>query len=121
MLGVGRGTVTSKASKAKATLRARLGVLVRRLMDGLMDLDEELRRLFDDLSDGDRLDIRIRPGAERAVLAGVRRVRRRRCLAAGAVALVVLVGGGIAAAASGTAHSLSPAESSTVRAGDVMR
>ncbi|QUQ69889.1 hypothetical protein [Kutzneria sp. CA-103260] len=39
-----------------------------------MDLDDELRKLFAD----DRLEVRVRPEADRAIVTGARRIRRRR-------------------------------------------
>jgi len=76
-----------------------------------MNIDDELRRLFDD----ERLDLAIRPGAEQQIVAGARRIRRRRfatATACGIVALVV-VGGGIALAGTGGQESLPPAVSTT--------
>lgn len=58
------------------------------------ELGAELRRLFDDA----RLDVRPREGADRAVLAGVQRIRRRRTMVAtagGALSAVVLVAGSL--------------------------
>jgi hypothetical protein len=58
------------------------------------ELDDELRRLFRD----ERLDVPPSEGAESAILAGARRVRRRRtALAAtgGALTVVVLIGAGL--------------------------
>lgn len=58
-------------------------------------LDAELRRLFDD----DRLDVTPRPEAGQEIVAGARRVRRRRTMAtsgASALAAVGLVFGGVA-------------------------
>ncbi|MGH3876108.1 MAG: hypothetical protein ACRDSK_03630 [Actinophytocola sp.] len=77
-----------------------------------MNVDDELRRLFHD----DRLDVAVRPDAEQLIVAGARRVRRRRfaTATAGAVAVaVVLVGGGIALAGTGAQESLPPAVSTT--------
>ena len=77
-----------------------------------MNVDDELRRLFAD----DRLDIAVRPDAEQVIVAGARRLRRRRNVAAtaGAVAVaVVLVGTGIALAGPGAQESLPPAVSTT--------
>jgi hypothetical protein len=72
-----------------------------------MNLDEELHRLFAD----ERLDLAVRPGAERTILAGARRIRRRRFVVstAAVVAVGMLVGGGIALAGSGGPESLPPA------------
>ncbi len=39
-----------------------------------MDLDDELRKLFAD----ERLDVRVRPEADRVIVTGARRIRRRR-------------------------------------------
>jgi hypothetical protein len=76
-----------------------------------MNIDDELRRLFDD----ERLDLAIRPGAEQRIVAGARRIRRRRFAAvtAAAVVAVVAVGSGIALAATSGQESLPPAISST--------
>jgi hypothetical protein len=74
-----------------------------------MNIDEELRRLFGD----DRLDVAVRPDADRVIVAGARRIRRCRFVAAtaGAVAVAVLLGSGIALAGDGKQASLPPAES----------
>jgi hypothetical protein len=59
------------------------------------ELDGELRRLFGDA----RLDVRPREGAEEAVVAGARRIRRRRAARAtvgGALTAVLLVAGSLA-------------------------
>ena len=77
-----------------------------------MNVDDELRRLFAD----DRLDIAVRPDAEQVIVAGARRLRRRRFVTAtaGAVAVaVMLVGTGIALAGTGAQESLPPAVSTT--------
>lgn len=61
-----------------------------------MNVDDELRRMFDDL--GDRLDVPVRFDATEVILAGARRVRRRRIAAAtvsGVLAVVLLAGAGI--------------------------
>ena len=58
------------------------------------ELDRELRRLFSD----ERLDVPARAGAESEILAGARRVRRRRTTltaAGGALTVALLVGAGI--------------------------
>lgn len=76
-----------------------------------MNIDEELGRLFAD----DRLDIPVRPGAEHAIVAGARRVRRHRAVATAAsvVAVALVLGSGIALAAGGDRQTLPPAESTT--------
>lgn len=73
-----------------------------------MDLDDELRRLFQD----QRLDIPVRPGADEAVVIGARRVRRKRIALASAgstFAVAALVAGGIALSGLGGASSMPPA------------
>ncbi|MQA07936.1 MAG: hypothetical protein GEU98_05145 [Pseudonocardiaceae bacterium] len=58
------------------------------------ELDSELRRLFGD----DRLDLPARPDAGRAVLAGAKRIRRRRAMltgSGGAVAVAAVLVAGI--------------------------
>jgi hypothetical protein len=78
-----------------------------------VDLDDELRRLFQD----QRLDIPVRPGADEAVVAGARRVRRNRIALASAgstFAVAALVAGGIALSGLGGASSMPPAGPSTV-------
>ena len=58
------------------------------------ELDAELRRLFDD----NRLDVRLREGAQDAVVAGARRIRRRRAVLAstgGVLTALVLVTGSL--------------------------
>ncbi|TCO64544.1 hypothetical protein [Actinocrispum wychmicini] len=60
-----------------------------------MDIEDELTRLFQD----DRLDVQVAADAEKAVVAGARRVRRRRIAlvsAAGVVSAVALVAGAVA-------------------------
>ncbi len=76
-----------------------------------MNIDDELRRLCTD----ERLDLAIRPGAEQRIVAGARRIRRRRYVAAtaGAVVAVVAIGSGIALAGTGGPESLPPAVSTT--------
>jgi hypothetical protein len=76
-----------------------------------MNIDDELRRLFAD----ERWDLAVRPEAEQLIMAGARRVRRRRMVAitAGALAAVVMLGSGIAFAAVGGQESLPPAMSTT--------
>lgn len=74
-----------------------------------MNLDDELQRLFAD----ERLDVPVRHGATEAVVAGARRVRRRRiALSAvgGAAALSLLAGTAIVLAKPGPAHSVPGAE-----------
>lgn len=59
-----------------------------------MDLDDELQRLFQD----DRLTMKVAPDAEKHVVAGARRVRRRRAVmmsAAGVLSAAVLTGGAL--------------------------
>jgi hypothetical protein len=59
-----------------------------------MDLEDELTRLFQD----ERLDVRVAPHAEQAVVAGARRVRRRRVAlisAAGVLGALAVAGGTI--------------------------
>jgi len=73
-----------------------------------VDLDDELRRLFQD----QRLDIPVKPGADHAVVTGARRVRRRRMAlasAGSAVAVAALVAGGVALAGLGGPSSMPPA------------
>ncbi|HEX6343294.1 hypothetical protein [Umezawaea sp.] len=73
-----------------------------------MDLDDELRRLFQD----QRLEIPVKPGADHAVVTGARRVRRRRVAlasAGSAFAVAALVAGGIALAGLGGPASMPPA------------
>lgn len=73
-----------------------------------MDLDDELRRLFQD----QRLDIPVKPGADDAVVTGARRVRRRRralASAGSAFAVAALVAGGVALAGLGGPTSMPPA------------
>jgi hypothetical protein len=53
-----------------------------------MDMEDELRRLFQD----DRLDVQVAAGADRIVVAGARRVRRRRVALVSAAAAVCAVG-----------------------------
>ena len=75
-----------------------------------MDLDDELRRLFQD----QRLDIPVKPGADHAVVTGARRVRRRRVAlasAGSAFAVAALVAGGVALAGLGGTASMPPAGS----------
>lgn len=78
-----------------------------------MDLDDELRRMFANADE--RLDVAVRPDAEQLIVAGARRVRRRRIAAVttgGALALVALVGGGIALAGHGP-QAMPPAANQT--------
>jgi hypothetical protein len=77
-----------------------------------VNLDDELRRLFAD----DRLDLPPRPDAEQAIVAGARRVRRRRFAVATASAAAVgvaLVGATVAIAGAGGPRSLPAASSET--------
>jgi len=74
-----------------------------------VELDDELRRMFAEADD--RLDVPVRPDAEQLIVAGARRVRRRRiatATAGGAVAVVAVVLGGIALAG-GTPDAMPPA------------
>jgi hypothetical protein len=74
-------------------------------LDG--DLDDELRQLFT----SDRLDVSVRADADQVILAGARRVRRRRiatATASGVFAIVVAVIGGIALAG-GNPDAMPPA------------
>jgi hypothetical protein len=60
-----------------------------------VDLEDELKRLFQD----ERLDVQVAADAEQSVVAGARRVRRRRAMlltAAGALTAVVLAASGVA-------------------------
>jgi hypothetical protein len=78
-----------------------------------VDLDDELRRLFQD----DRLEIQVRPGADEAVVTGARRVRRRRIALASAgstFAVAAIVAGGIALSGIGGPTSLPPADTNVV-------
>lgn len=59
-----------------------------------MNLDDELRQLFAD----ERLEVPVRPGADDMIVAGARRVRRRRIAtvaASGALAIVAVVTAGV--------------------------
>ncbi|CRK60817.1 hypothetical protein [Alloactinosynnema sp. L-07] len=70
-----------------------------------MNIDDELQRLFAD----ERLDLPVRAGAAEAVVAGARRVRRRRVAmsaAGGAAALSVLAGAAFVLADRGPAQSV---------------
>ena len=61
-----------------------------------MNLDDELRRMFGDVED--RLDVPVRQDATETIVAGARRLRRRRVAAAtasGVLAVAVLAGVGI--------------------------
>lgn len=72
-----------------------------------MDLDDELRQLFT----SDRLDVPVRADADQVILAGARRIRRRRiatATATGVFAVVVAVIGGIALAG-GNPDAMPPA------------
>ncbi|MFB9906487.1 hypothetical protein [Allokutzneria oryzae] len=73
-----------------------------------MNLDDELRRLFDD----ERVELRVRPGAEQAVVRGARRRRNRRrvtAVGAAAVAVVAALAGGTALNGLGKGSSAPPA------------
>lgn len=81
-----------------------------------MNLDDELQRLFAD----DRLDVPVRHGAAEAVVAGARRVRRRRIAMSavgGAAALSLLAGTAIVLTKPGPTHSVPGAEISAT--GDI--
>lgn len=72
-----------------------------------MDLDDELRQLFT----SDRLDVPVRADADQVILAGARRLRRRRiatATAGGVFAVVAVVIGGIALAG-GNPDAMPPA------------
>ena len=80
-----------------------------------MTIEEELGRLLHD----DRLDLVARPDAIEAVVAGARRVRRRRTAAVGAATAVALVAAGLGVSVLGGPSSLStvdPAWSQTTTA-----
>ncbi|HEX7302952.1 hypothetical protein [Lentzea sp.] len=55
------------------------------------DIDDELRRLFND----DRLDVHVTPDATDSVVRGANRRRRRRAATAGTFAIVALIGAGV--------------------------
>lgn len=57
-----------------------------------MDLDGELRKLF---NDDDRLDVHVSAKAEETIVRGAKRRRQRRSAAVGAFAVVALVGAGV--------------------------
>ncbi|HVK20038.1 MAG TPA: hypothetical protein VM677_01625 [Actinokineospora sp.] len=70
-----------------------------------MNLDDELNRLFGD----ERLDVPVRAGAAEAVVAGARRVRRRRVAmtaAGGAAAIAVIAGAAFVLVDRGPAQSV---------------
>lgn len=68
--------------------------------DGSDELAGELRRLFAGLEG--RLDVPVRPDATTAIVAGARRLRRRRAGAMiGAVVALAVAGAGIAVARRG--------------------
>ncbi|MFJ6670391.1 hypothetical protein ACIQMJ_04700 [Actinosynnema sp. NPDC091369] len=71
-----------------------------------MTIEEELRRLLQD----DRLDVVARPDAAEVVVAGARRVRRRRTALVGAVTAVALVASGWGVSALGGSLSLPTVE-----------
>lgn len=78
-----------------------------------MDLDDELRRLFQD----DRLEIQVKPGADEAVVTGARRLRRRRVAmasAASTLAVATVVAGGVALSGVAGPTDLPPAASSVL-------
>ena len=74
-----------------------------------MDLDDELRRLFQD----DRLDVAVRPGSDTEIVTGARRIRRRRHALASAAAVVAIAATGVAISNFGAAQTLPPADSLT--------
>ncbi|SDH44693.1 hypothetical protein SAMN05216553_12271 [Lentzea fradiae] len=55
------------------------------------DIDDELRKLFND----DRLDVHVTPDATSSVVRGAQRRRRRRAAATGTFAVVAVIGAGI--------------------------
>jgi hypothetical protein len=64
-----------------------------------VDLDDELRRMFANVDD--QLDVPVRPDAEQTIVAGAKRLRRRRLAAVtatGAAAVVAVVAIGVALA-----------------------
>lgn len=71
-----------------------------------MNIEEELGRLLHD----DRLDVRARPDATELVVAGARRVRRRRTAVVGAVTAVALVASGWGVSTLGGSLSLPPVD-----------
>jgi len=78
-----------------------------------VDLDDELRRLFQD----DRLEIQVKPGADAAMVTGARRVRRRRVAlasAASTLAVATVVAGGVALSGIAGSADLPPAASSVL-------
>jgi hypothetical protein len=80
------------------------------------ELDAELSRLFGD----DRLAVHARPGAERAIVAGAGRIRRRRTVATsagGALTAVILIGSGVVFGGALAGHSIRPADDSTLQLG----
>lgn len=83
-----------------------------------MNLDDELQRLFAD----DRLDVPVRPGATEAVVAGARRVRRRRVVmtaVGGAAALSLLAGTAIVLAKPGPTQSVPGSDASVSTTGHI--
>ncbi len=71
-----------------------------------MNIEEELGRLLHD----DRLDVRARPDATEVVVAGARRVRRRRTAVVGVATAVALVASGWGVSALGGSLSLPPVD-----------
>lgn len=72
-----------------------------------MDLDDELRKLFAD----DRLDVPVRPEADRAVVSGARRARRRRAgvvFSGGMLTVATMVVAGTAFGVGGDAPAHAP-------------
>ncbi|GAA3431633.1 hypothetical protein [Kutzneria kofuensis] len=72
-----------------------------------MDLDDELRKLFAD----DRLDVPVRPEADRVIVTGARRVRRRRAgvvFGGGMLSVATMLVAGTAFGVSGDAPQRTP-------------
>lgn len=79
------------------------------------ELDTELRRLFGD----ERLDVRPQAGAEDTILAGARRIRRRRSAVtagAGALTATALVAGGLIFATAPSQNAAAPSAEELARA-----
>jgi hypothetical protein len=78
-----------------------------------VNLDDDLRRMLADLDADERLDVPVRPGAAEVIVAGARRVRRKRIAAVTAAsaltAAAVVVGGFVLVA--GGPEALPPATS----------
>jgi hypothetical protein len=72
-----------------------------------VDLDDELRRLFAD----ERLDVPVRPEADRVIVAGARRIRRRRAgvvFGGGMLSVATMLAAGTAFGVSGDAPPPAP-------------